>query len=74
MHVDDLEFCGCLPLAPQIFAVMTDTFHKPGFKMHARILHHMFDVVGRPAVIAVPLWDVNVSAPTAPTCMRSWRC
>lgn len=33
-----------------------DTFHKPGFKMHARILHHLFEVAGSD-VIKAPLWD-----------------
>lgn len=34
-----------------------DTFHKPGFKMHAKILHHLFEVV-KGSVIKAPLWDV----------------
>ena len=33
-----------------------DTFHKPGFKMHARILHHLFSVAGSD-VVKGPLWD-----------------
>jgi CRM1 C terminal len=35
-----------------------DTFHKPGFKMHARILHHLFGVASSD-VIKAPLWDVT---------------
>ncbi|KAK9807779.1 hypothetical protein WJX72_008954 [[Myrmecia] bisecta] len=53
-----------LQLMREIFAVMTDTFHKPGFKMHARILHHLFNIVGT-GVIKAPLWDVAARGPTA---------
>ena len=31
--------------------------HKPGFKLHARILHHLFGVAAS-GVIKEPLWDV----------------
>ena len=30
--------------------------HKPGFKLHARILHHLFGVATS-GVIKEPLWD-----------------
>jgi exportin-1 len=46
-------------LVREIFAVMTDTFHKPGFKLHARILHHLFGLA-RPAAeggLPAPLWE-----------------
>ena len=33
-----------------------DTMHKPGFKLHARILHHLFGVATS-GVIKEPLWD-----------------
>jgi exportin-1 len=41
-----------------------DTFHKPGFKMHAKILHHLFGLVGTP-IIKAPLWDVSALPATA---------
>ena len=41
-----------------------DTFHKPGFKMHVKILHHLFGVVGSD-VIKAPLWDVAALGPAA---------
>ncbi|KAG1655478.1 hypothetical protein FOA52_008673 [Chlamydomonas sp. UWO 241] len=53
-----------LQLLQEIFAVMTDSVHKPGFKAHARILHHLFGVVS-PAVIKAPLWDVAAKGPSA---------
>ena len=41
-----------------------DTFHKPGFKMHAKILHHLFHVIATD-VIKAPLWDVASLGPAA---------
>lgn len=32
--------------------------HKPGFKLQARILHHLFGLVNSEAIQA-PLWDVQ---------------
>ena len=29
----------------EIFAVLTDSFHKPGFKLHVLILQHLFCLV-----------------------------
>jgi hypothetical protein len=45
-----------LQLVQEIFAVLTDTFHKPGFKLQARILHHLFSIVqvGRGAAPCAP--------------------
>ena len=46
-------------LVREVFAVMTDTFHKPGFKLHARILHHLFGLA-RPTAeggLPAPLWE-----------------
>jgi len=45
----------------EVFAIMTDSFHKPGFKMHARILHHLFGITS-PTVITAPLWDPSAGA------------
>lgn len=46
-----------------------DTFHKPGFKMHARILHHLFSVAGSD-VVKAPLWDA--AAKGALTAATNW--
>lgn len=43
-------------LLREIFAVMTDTFHKPGFRLHSRILHHLFSLLQGDALKG-PLWD-----------------
>ncbi|GAX79005.1 hypothetical protein CEUSTIGMA_g6445.t1 [Chlamydomonas eustigma] len=53
-----------IQLMQEIFAVLTDSFHKPGFKLHARILHHLFYVVS-PQVVKAPLWDVAAKGPSA---------
>ena len=41
-----------------------DTFHKPGLKMHAKILHHLFTIVNTD-VIKDPLWDTAALGPSA---------
>lgn len=43
---------------------LTDSFHKPGFKMHTKILHHLFRIVSEDAIKA-PLWDTAALGPTA---------
>ena len=43
-------------------SLRADTFHKPGFKMHARILHHLFHIINTD-VIKAPLWDVGRARP-----------
>jgi exportin-1 len=48
-------------LMREVFAVMTDTFHTPGFKLHCKILLHLFGLVRTDTVIKAPLWDVTVS-------------
>lgn len=45
-------------LIQDLFGVLTDTFHKPGFKLHATILAQFFQIVDTGA-ISVPLWDTN---------------
>lgn len=37
--------------------VSLDTFHKPGFKQHAKILHLLFTAVQTEGAIQGPLWD-----------------
>jgi exportin-1 len=56
-----------LSLTQEVFAVMTDSFHKPGFKMHAMILQHLFSVVDGdgPVTVSVPLWDAAALGPAA---------
>lgn len=53
-----------LQLVQEIFAVMTDSFHKPGFKQHAAILYELFNVLDSNAIKA-PLWDVAAKGPSA---------
>ena len=47
----------CVQLVREIVAAMTDTFHKPGFKLHVLILQHLFSVVADPVVLTVPIWE-----------------
>ncbi|KAL7108097.1 hypothetical protein ACP275_06G093800 [Erythranthe tilingii] len=57
------EFCNqffrtyFLTIEQEIFAVLTDTFHKPGFKLHVLVLQHLFCLVESDGVTE-PLWDV----------------
>ena len=44
-----------------------DTFHKPGFKMHARILNHLFSVASG-NVVKAPLWDVAAKGGCCSAC------
>ncbi|KAB5529717.1 hypothetical protein DKX38_019798 [Salix brachista] len=56
------EFCNqfyrsyFLTIEQEIFAVLTDTFHKPGFKLHILVLQHLFCLVESGA-LTEPLWD-----------------
>ncbi|KAJ7564270.1 hypothetical protein O6H91_02G010300 [Diphasiastrum complanatum] len=64
------EFCNqfhqsyFLTIEQEIFAVMTDTFHKPGFKLHVLILQHLFRLVDSGA-LTQPLWDVSTLGASA---------
>lgn len=49
---------------PTLHLPLPDSFHKPGFKMHARILHHLFTVVDSGAIKG-PLWDAAAKGPSA---------
>ncbi|PON41471.1 Coatomer beta subunit [Parasponia andersonii] len=57
------EFCNqfyrtyFLTIEQEIFAVLTDTFHKPGFKLHVLVLQHLFCLV-ETGLLSEPLWDV----------------
>jgi exportin-1 len=44
-------------LVHEVFAVLTDTFHKSGFKLHVRILHHLFHLVQDTGPIKILLWE-----------------
>ncbi|CAI9767781.1 unnamed protein product [Fraxinus pennsylvanica] len=58
------EFCNqfyrsyFLTIEQEIFAVLTDTFHKPGFKLHVLVLQLLFCLVESGA-LSEPLWDVS---------------
>lgn len=47
-----------LTIEQEIFAVLTDTFHKPGFKLHVLILQHLFCLVDSGS-LTEPLWDAS---------------
>lgn len=63
-----------------------DTFHKPGFKLHAAILHLLFQILDMPNIQG-PLWDVAAKGPAvghfgglcmgafcmSAFCMGAWR-
>ncbi|GAQ89407.1 exportin 1 [Klebsormidium nitens] len=53
-----------LTILQEIFAVLTDTFHKPGFKLHTAILQHLFCLVDS-GTLTAPLWDVSTLGPAA---------
>ncbi|XP_043695175.1 protein EXPORTIN 1A [Telopea speciosissima] len=58
------EFCNqfhrtyFLTIEQEIFAVLTDTFHKPGFKLHVSVLQHLFCLVDSGS-LTEPLWDAS---------------
>ncbi|PHT53472.1 Exportin-1 [Capsicum baccatum] len=47
-----------LTIEQEIFAVLTDTFHKPGFKLHVLVLQHLFCLVCVD-MLTEPLWDAS---------------
>nr|GLL38826.1 protein EXPORTIN 1A isoform X2 [Ipomoea trifida] len=59
------EFCNqfyrtyFLTIEQEIFAILTDTFHKPGFKLHVLVLQHLFCLV-ESGPLTEPLWDATV--------------
>ncbi|KAF9624497.1 hypothetical protein IFM89_011540 [Coptis chinensis] len=58
------EFCNqfhrtyFVTIEQEIFAVLTDTFHKPGFKLHVLVLQHLFCLVDSGS-LTEPLWDAS---------------
>ncbi|KAF5195132.1 Exportin 1a [Thalictrum thalictroides] len=47
-----------LTIEQEIFAVLTDTFHKPGFKLHVLVLQDLFCLVDSGS-LTEPLWDAS---------------
>lgn len=47
-----------LSLLQDLFGVLTDTFHKPGFALHANLLATLFNII-ETSVITVPLWTAG---------------
>eukprot|EP00188_Purpureofilum_apyrenoidigerum_P000812 Plantae.Rhodophyta-Purpureofilum_apyrenoidigerum.ctg14017.p1 GENE.Plantae.Rhodophyta-Purpureofilum_apyrenoidigerum.ctg14017~~Plantae.Rhodophyta-Purpureofilum_apyrenoidigerum.ctg14017.p1 ORF type:complete len:1087 (-),score=225.16 Plantae.Rhodophyta-Purpureofilum_apyrenoidigerum.ctg14017:29-3289(-) len=41
-----------------ILSVLTDTLHRPGFKIHAQILMHMLMIIVS-GMVTEPMWNVN---------------
>ncbi|KAK7308886.1 hypothetical protein RJT34_05201 [Clitoria ternatea] len=56
------EFCNqfyrtyFVTIEQEIFAVLTDTFHKPGFKLHVLVLQHLF-CLAETGALTEALWD-----------------
>uniref|UniRef100_A0A803QSB1 Exportin-1 C-terminal domain-containing protein n=1 Tax=Cannabis sativa TaxID=3483 RepID=A0A803QSB1_CANSA len=50
-----------LSILELIFGVLTDSLHKPGFKLHVMVLHHLFCLAGEGGLLtrAEPLWHVS---------------
>ncbi|XP_059624951.1 protein EXPORTIN 1A-like [Cornus florida] len=63
-NFQDSEFCNqfyrpyFLTIEQEIFAVLTDTFHKPGFKLHVSVLQQLF-CLAESGSLTEPLWDVS---------------
>ncbi|KAK2371928.1 protein EXPORTIN 1A [Trifolium repens] len=61
------EFCNqfyrtyFLTIEQEIFAVLTDTFHKPGFKLHVLVLQHLF-CQAESGALTEPLWDAATNS------------
>ena len=56
--------CQVAILSSAVPCGVADSFHKPGFKLHAKILHHLFTIVNS-GVIKAPLWDETAKGPNA---------
>jgi len=60
-----------LPILQDLLGVLTDTFHKPGFRLQATILAKLFTIVEN-GKITVPLWKSDQSFPNNPTFVREF--
>ncbi|CAI9100529.1 OLC1v1037650C1 [Oldenlandia corymbosa var. corymbosa] len=47
-----------LRIEEEMFVVLTDTFHKPGFNLQVLVLPHLFSLVGSDT-LTEPLWDIS---------------
>jgi exportin-1 len=47
-----------MQIEQEIFAVLTDTFHKPGFKLHVLVLQQLF-CLPESGALTEPLWDAT---------------
>ena len=54
----NLHQAGCKLRIDSTSCLPADSIHKPGFKLHTRILHHLFTIVSS-GVIKAPLWDAE---------------
>lgn len=45
-----------ISLLQDVFVVLTDTLHKPGFPLHSSILAKMFSTIDK-GLVTVPLWN-----------------
>eukprot|EP00899_Mesostigma_viride_P028462 jgi/Mesvir1/8800/Mv02704-RA.1 len=56
-----------LMINQEIFAVLADTFHKPGFKLHALILQHLFNLVDAGGPMGMPTVPGAPGIPLGPS-------
>lgn len=56
--------CQVAVPSSSVRCAVADSFHKPGFKLHVKILHHLFTIVNS-GVIKAPLWDETAKGPNA---------
>jgi exportin-1 len=54
-----------------VLDVLTDTFHKQGFRLHAAILAKLFHIIDS-GVITVPLWKQNTQFPNNQVFVRDF--
>lgn len=54
-----------MTILTEVLTVLTDTMHKPGFKLQVKILHHLFFMAQDPARITRPLWEPDASGVAA---------
>lgn len=54
-----------MTIEQEIFAVLTDTFHKPGFKLHVLVLQHLFCLVACLTMVPFFFSPSNLGAVTS---------
>jgi len=60
-----------LPILQDLLGVLTDIFHKPGFRMHSTVLAKLFSLV-EINKITVPLWKEGQNFPNNQTFVREF--